>query len=354
MDQEETQTLTCKECRRDFPADAPGKQIVNSWTCRHCESMKSMIHRHLGTLDKAGFNHESRTEFFRKTAALQCGGDRYSWQAVRSTIVATRTKQTLSEQRNEVSASALPLGVWLARGYAEDVVRQFWSETCPLQGDLYKVPVKTTTIAHLEREIYEELLQQERQAKEAKGKKRAPEDGQPDMDIATMREEPAPKTRKGAAEAADKQKLKTEQRQRELARKQNEKTALFAAQQVSPLSTCVASLEKLQAQGEKAKVEMDLLNEVRLTLDKLHPWLKACKNVGQLADATQDGAASLPSLDFSKEDVKVTLKAATSLMNDLRGNIKHNKKEAPKAEAKRKPERKPKAKAKGAAAPAKS
>ena len=67
---EETQTLTCKECRRDFPADAPGKQLVNSWTCRHCENIKSMVQRHLGTLDKAGFNGESRTEFFRKTSLL--------------------------------------------------------------------------------------------------------------------------------------------------------------------------------------------------------------------------------------------------------------------------------------------
>ena len=122
-------------------------------------------------------------------------------------------------------------------------------------------------------------------------------------------------------------------RQMEAARRKqetnNQKCALFAAQHVGTLSTCVAALEKAHAQGEKAKLEPDLLQQAVDALGKLQPWKKACQDIVHLAEATKGLATPLGPLDFTKVDVKDTVKAANRVVSDIRSTMRALKLEKP-------------------------
>ena len=131
------------------------------------------------------------------------------------------------------------------------------------------------------------------------------------MDIVLAQKHPlgaaAPGKRKADSNSDDAKKQKTQERQMEALRKkhakENDKTALFATQQVSPLSTAIATLEKTRPQGEKAQAEAHLLEETEAALNKLRPWLQACKEIGQIADAAKNNG-TLPALDFTKDDAR--------------------------------------------------
>lgn len=324
---------TCRLCHRELPADTKGRVKGKTFQCRSCLTLTTLLYRNQGpgTLDR--WSAEQKVKFFQRCAA--CVDERVSWETVRSVVIETETHSRVQQKVTQVTQESLPLGVWLQRGYTEQAVLQFATEEDPKLGQLYAVPVQADIWREVQETVEKEVLEREKAISQKSCGKRKKGDAEAealDLDVAAAPKAlPAPKkAAKGAPAAA-----LTGQtpRQMEAARRKqetnNQKCALFAAQHVGTLSTCVAALEKAHAQGEKAKLEPDLLRQAVDALGKLQPWKKACQDIVHLAEATKGLATPLGPLDFTKVDVKDTVKAANRVVSDIRSTMRALKPEKP-------------------------
>ena len=112
-------------------------------------------------------------------------------------IIESQTVERVCEEGNKVKAKALPMDVWLAKGYAREAVLQFPSEDCPILGPLYAVPVKETTLKEIKR-LVEQEMQRKEQAAKSKGKRKQEGEEDDQWDVVP---EQAKGSSKGAAKA---------------------------------------------------------------------------------------------------------------------------------------------------------
>ena len=132
---EKNAACVCKLCTRQLPEGSPGRVFGKQWCCRHCLSLESLLYRNLGSVEQQGWTTQGRADFFKKSVETMSTG-RYSWETVRTLVVEVQTEERVREQINKVRAKALPLNVWVAKGYEEAAVKKFPSEECPNLGTL--------------------------------------------------------------------------------------------------------------------------------------------------------------------------------------------------------------------------
>ena len=116
--------LPCKLCCRVLPAGSSGRLHGKHWTCRHCLNMESLLHRHLGPSNQQGWSVESKADFFKKAATEHLKTGSHTWETVRTWVIEAQTVRETSEQCNQVKSKALPLTVWLQKGYAKEDVEK--------------------------------------------------------------------------------------------------------------------------------------------------------------------------------------------------------------------------------------
>lgn len=317
----------CKLCKRNLPAGSPGRLRGKNWTCRHCLSMESMLYRHLGSADEQGWSTESRADFFRKTASLQTG--QFNWETVRTIVVQTQSVQRIKEQGNKVSAKALPLGVWLTKGWAKEHVEQFPAEKDPLLGQLYAVPVKETTMKELRRLVEEEIEKKEQAAKKMKSNKRKGEEEQEEewdvvVPSASKGEGQPRKAAKAAAKASAKE-AKTLEKERAQQEKSNGQVSELAARAAGVLSKTLKSLQSCVQQCNRANTEPERLPDLKDAITRCEEWNGKAAHLLGLAAATKGSGAKLPSLPFDSKDLTDFVKAANGELKSVRQALKAHK-----------------------------
>ena len=179
---EKNAACVCKLCTRQLPEGSPGRMIGKQWCCRHCLSLESLLYRNLGSSEQQGWTTRGRSDFFKKSAETMSTG-RYNWETVKTLVVEQQTEERVREQINQVRAKALPLNVWIAKGYEEAAVKKFPSEECPNLGTLYSVPVKETTLKEIRRLVEQEIQQKEMDAKGKNKGKRKNGEGNAEEDV---------------------------------------------------------------------------------------------------------------------------------------------------------------------------
>ena len=318
----------CKLCKRNLPAGSPGRLRGKSWTCRHCLSMESMLFRHLGSSDQQGWSTEARADFFRKTASLQTG--QFNWETVRTMIIQSQSVQRIKEQQNKVSAKALPLGVWLTKGWTKEHVEQFPAETDPILGQLYAVPVKETTMKEIRRLVEEEIERKEQAAKKMKSsRKRVGEDEQEEewdvvVPSASNAEGQPRKAAKAAAKASAKE-AKTLEKERAQQEKSNGQVSELAARAAGVLSKTLKSLQSCVHQCNRANIEPERLPDLKDAITRCEEWNNKAAHLLGLAAATKGSGAKLPDLPFDSKDLSDLVKAANGELKSVRQALKNHK-----------------------------
>ena len=115
-----------------------------------------MLYRNVGagTLDK--WTQDQKKDFFRKAGAT-APDDRYSWETVKTVVIHTEVKSRMDSTETNVTAEALPMSVWLTRGYTKEAVESFPAEVCPKLGQLYAVPARADIWKEVRTKVEEEM-----------------------------------------------------------------------------------------------------------------------------------------------------------------------------------------------------
>ena len=309
--------------------------------------METMLYRYLGSSEKQGWSLDAKADFFRKAAALdepQAGN--FTWQTVKTLVIETQATRLVKEQSNEVVAESLPLGVWVTRGWDAEHVKQFPAEQDDKLGQLYAVPIKSTTMKDARQLIEEQLNKKE---KEAVGSKRTHQntDGEQqkkeDWDIvphqvATRSEEPKAKKAKSQGNLSAAAKAKAEksfQRESNKANKANEQLTLLASKATGTLARILKASGSLLQQVEKAQVgTAESVEALRNSVERGQAWNKACVDALPLATAARGTGARLQALPFTAKDLQDYTKATAALQKELREPLKALKpQKAPEAKA---------------------
>ena len=259
------ESLTCRLCSRALPKGTPGRCKAKTWACRHCLSLETMLYRHLGSTEGQGWSVEARADFFKRAAELQTGN--FTWPTVKSLIVETQSVRRVKEQSNTVKSKALPLSVWITKGYQEEDVKKYPAEEDANLGQLYAIPVKTTTLKEMQALITEEIQTKEKAAQETKRSSKRKNEGKTDeqdaeaWDIvpaksAGLEAETGPsrksaKKSSGKDTAAEAKKKVEKNMEKECAKanKANETLVQLASKGTGVLSRCVRVSEALLKQA---------------------------------------------------------------------------------------------------------
>ena len=321
----------CKLCKRELPASAPGRLVGKQWTCRHCLSMETLLYRHLGPADQQGWSAAGRDDFFRKSARLETGN--YRWETVRTMVIECQTVERVREEGNKVKAKALPMDVWLAKGYAREAVLQFPSGDCPILGPLYAVPVKETTLKEIKRAVEQEVQRKEQAAK-SKGKRKQEGEEDDQWDVVP---EQAKGSSKGAAKApkvsgrCEEKNAKSLEKEREKQEKRNTEMSAFAARAAAALSKNLKQLESVLAQCNKANIDSEDVEAAKQAHARAATWNKAAGEMLGVATATKGTGAKLPELKFGNKDLSEYCKATVEVLKSLRAALKESKEAKTKA-----------------------
>ena len=320
----------CDQCFRRFDSVAKGRVSgKQTWTCRHCLTLQTMLYRNLGTEKEIGWGPQARAAFFKQAAELDTGNSRYTWETVRSVLIEVKTKRHMEERSTKVFSEALPKSVWLQRGYLAEDVEKHPSEQDEKFGVLYSLPVKSHTWADTHQWITEEILQKERKAKAKKGGKQQPEDGECwdlPKETAGTSSQPAGKGKRQQAkeEGNPDKKQKTEKAlaaERQKQDKRNEATCVLAAKAVGQLAGIVKACQSVCGQGQKHGIQAEKLEALTKAEEHLGQWKKTCTDFITAAAAAKGCGAKLPELPFGREDLKDRLKASNALLREVRAII---------------------------------
>ena len=252
-------------------------------------------------------------------------------------VVECQTVERVREEGNKVKAKALPLDVWLAKGYAKEKVLQFPSEECPILGPLYAVPVKETMLKEMKRCVEQEI-QKKGQAAKNKGKRKlgGKEEGETEDQWDVVPEQ-SKGSSKGAAKAlkvsarGEEKNQKTLEKEREKQEKRNADMNAFAARAAATLSKNSKQLETALAQCKKANIESDDVEAAKQAHARAATWSKAAGELLGIASATKGTGAKLPELDFCSKDLTEYSKATAEVLKSLRAALKEWKEGKAKA-----------------------
>ena len=171
-------TVRCRLCAEARGPDAKGRERGQTWSCRVCETLSTMIHRNMGPGWLRELTAEARSSFFRKAKEAPTNGARYTWPVVRAVVVKKMTEAYIQHHESGVEVASKPKSVWLAQGYTEDQLSGCPHWTCPQLGEVYSVPTRTETLKEIYSRAEEKVLEQER-ALQAKSRGSAePKDGE--------------------------------------------------------------------------------------------------------------------------------------------------------------------------------
>eukprot|EP00435_Cladocopium_sp_Y103_P032577 s2802_g8.t1 len=304
----------CKLCTRQLPAGSPGRVCGKQWCCRHCLSLESLLYRNLGAAEQQGWTTQGRSDFFKKSADTMSTG-RYSWETIKTLVVEIQTEERVREQINKVRAKALPLAVWIAKGYEESA---------------------ETTLKEIRRLVEQEIHQKEQAAKGKKSGKRKATDGdheaeETEWDVVPHAENsgPAKGTAKAAKVAArtSKKEEKSLEKERAKQEKKNAEVSSVAARAAATLSRSLKSLTSLIQQAEKANHTGESLDAVKGALDRGTVWNEKAGNLLGVAAAIKGSGGKLPELTFTGAEFADYHKATTEVMKALRAELKTIKEE---------------------------
>ena len=237
----------------------------------------------------------------------------------------------MREQINKVRAKALPLNVWVAKGYEEAAVKKFPSEDCPNLGKLYSVPVKETTLKEMRRLVEQEIQQKELAAKaKSSGKRKnvdvGNEEDEKDWDVvphtsASMPAKGSGKAAKGSAATSKKaeQNLEKERAKQE---KKNTEVSSLAARAAAMLAKSLKSLTSLIQQAEKVNHAAESVAAAKGALERGNVWSEKAGNLLGVAAAIKGSGAKLPELTFTGAELADYHKATTEIMKTLRSELK--------------------------------
>ena len=337
--------LTCKLCRRTLPAGASGRTKGKTWQCRTCLSLKTMLYRNLGSGALDEWTVSEKESFFKK-AASTCPGGQYDWSTVRTCVVQTQTKSRVEEKGSSVVAEALPMGVWLKRGYEQAAVEAFEDTICPHLGQLYAVPVRSDVWREVRSQVDQEVLQREKdvcKAKRNKKRKAADEGGQgeeEEWDVAPCHPKPsssgraAPKARgKAKSEMTPNEQARRLEKENQKTDKANERKMANAVKALAALSPQAKALAAVQAQAAKLSLPVEPLSAAWKDTEEKKNQANAVVTAGHHVQAH----VPLPDLPYSMEDLKNHVKATKTLLAETRKDIRAAK--DAQAAAEEKPEK---------------
>ena len=295
--------------------------------CQGCHNIQNSIRRNLGdSAEMSSWSAEESLAFFKRlTNEKRAAGDgTLSWKTVRAAMVTTLTEQKISSFSTNVDAEELPLTVYQARGWSDEIIKRFPSFHSDEYGcEVYRVPVRRLNWKEEFANIENRILQKEQDFAQKKGK------GAAKLDVPQEKEAPAEAGEKGAARKAAAAEKKVAA--------QNERVANLAARALGPLSGAESAVTKLLAKA--AKAESHDPAALKLCEEQLkvgEEWSKAARvavNQQQENNAHESQSGTevreISPLPFTAEDLKIYLKTTGEAQKSLRSSLPQ-----PKAKAK--------------------
>ena len=332
-------TLVCKLCGLRYDPSA-GRIHGRTFKCTPCDSAERNVRRNLGEQNPLNEWENSECEaFFKRLHAAKSKDPqgRLMWTTVRANMLTTICERAISKFSSICDVVALPLSVWLKKGWEESVIKQQPSEESEEYGcTVYKLPIKKLRWKETYEKEEAKLLQKERecaQKKQAKGKKGAKADDD-EMDVPMAVQDQGKKSEAKAEENAEKQAAK----ERKKMLQSNDKIANLAGRAIGPLTAAATTLTKLMEKAEPHRDSMEpgVLTCAQEVLDKVAPWSTAAREAMNQQDGNKNGSpeacVALESLPFSGEDFKVAMKTNAETVKALRAAIP--KRAAAKSKAK--------------------
>jgi hypothetical protein len=165
----------CSKC--GFEVDIFRAQLKNKsrdnpkFICRDCNCISACLSRNLdlSTLKLSSLSPPAYQQFWRNCAKQREGMDYFRYSKIKACVVESLTVERVSQASVVVSEEALPLGVWKQRGFDVGLIESLAAtETHPILGLCYKVPLKTSNREEIARSIQAEVMNAERVLKKPK------------------------------------------------------------------------------------------------------------------------------------------------------------------------------------------
>ena len=323
-------THACKACGYKYPLSA-GRVHGRQFLCQGCHNVQNTIRRNLGDMeDVQNFSPEESMAFFRSLRDAQKATDgSVTWKTVRAGMVSRLTEEHVSKFSSTVAVEELPLSVYLARGWPEDVIKKFPCERGAEYGcDIYRVPVRTLSWQDAFQKVEARILEKERVANQKKRK------NQEDLDL-PVADSSGPSAAQSDAKAAKKEAAAAKK-----VLQQNERIAAVGARALGPLTGMESSLQKCIAKADSAEnKDGAALAMCQENLVKANCWREAAREavnrqqVLRASDEEKEKAEALKSLPFDAEDLKIFLKQCGEAQRALKQSFP-KKSAKPKAEPK--------------------
>ena len=271
---EVTVTMVCKLCGLKYDPSA-GRIHGRTFKCTPCDTAERNVRRNLGDHNPLNEWEQSESEAFFKRlhgAKAKDPQGRLMWTTVRANMLTTLCERAISKFSSICDVVALPLSVWLKKGWEESVIRQQPSEESEEYGcTVYKLPIKKLRWQETYEKEEAKLLQKEKectQKKQAKGKKNAG-DNDDTMDVPLALQDGSKKSDAKAAENAEKQAAK----ERKKMLQSNDKISSLAGRAVGPLTSATTNLTKLmdKAEPHRESIEPGVLTCAQDVLAKVAP-----------------------------------------------------------------------------------
>ena len=336
------QTHRCLHCDLPWAVEHGRLRGVNgqSFECFGCSAVSKALRRNLGEFppEDKDFSREEYVNFFQKSHKnKEAAGGNVAWTTVRAALTDAMTSQKITSSRNEVKGKALPLSVWLAQGFTEDVVRAQGSHQDPNLGEVFTVPVQAFTYAEEHKRIEENILARERLAAAKKKKASKGKNGDNALDLPLV----------GTAAETDGAEATAAKEAKQL-QQSNEKANNLAAKSLASLTPAMTQGENLLSKLPEAEPDSDS-GAIRKTLHehvtKAKQWCQSARLHMQSWEMQKEAfrTEALEPLPFGAADVKTlvqqisaTCKAARTALPKAKAKVQA----APKGKAKVAPKRK--------------
>ena len=335
----ETEKLQCKLCGLQY-APSAGRQHGRVFRCAVCDSAERTVRRNLGEESPLNEWEKSDCEQFFQRLRKEKEKDpqgKLLWQTVRANMVTTLCEKAMSRFESTCEVSALPLSVYLKKGWTKEVIEAQPSEYSEQYGcEVFKVPVqKLKWQETFERERAKILRKEQECAQRKKNRKAKGQDDDDDMDVpyqASAKES----DKKSNKEEKDAEKKAAREEKKML--QNNEKVAALATKSVGPLTAAASTVAKVleKAEDHRAVIDPGVMTTAQEILDKLEPWSVAAREALNRHDANKKSPAEsclpIAALPFAADDVKTVLKQNTETVKALRAALP-KRAPRPKAEA---------------------
>ena len=169
--------FSCCKCGGAFVAEALVQKSKNTFLCKLCHRLNSLLTRHLGCRyvgQLEGSSEKAKLEFWSKVGAKCKDNPGLRYEKVKDVVVSQVVHRTVTEHAETLSGEFLPLSVYLAKGYSEAEVKNIasncaWYHCTQLQVPVYCLRVLKSYHKEARVKAKEEWLQAERAVKKRQG-----------------------------------------------------------------------------------------------------------------------------------------------------------------------------------------